>query len=158
MRRTRLASAAAMVAAVAVLALAGCGSDTAEISPSAAADLDRAVEDVRVAIDGGDVERARELLDMMRTTVVELATTGGVTGDRALEINQAIVTLDEQLAQSTTTTTPPTTTRPPATTTTRPPTTTPTTTSTTTTTKPDPGDKKPGKGNQRNNNGNDEDD
>jgi hypothetical protein len=132
-----------LVAACAVVSLVACGADTAEISPSAATELDTVVAEVREAVDAGDVERARELLSALRTTVVELTTTGGVTSDRALEINQAIAALDEQLGQVTTTTEAPATTTE-APTTTRAPATT-TTVSTTTTDAPE----RPGKGKGR---------
>ena len=78
---------AALLAVVIVLAFSACGSTTDEISPSAATELEEDVAEVRAAVEAGDVARARDLLGTLRSTVVQLTTTGGITGDRALAIN-----------------------------------------------------------------------
>jgi hypothetical protein len=123
--------------AVVALALAAsafflsCGDDPgADMTPEAAAELDTEVQAVRTRIAAGDLLGAHAQLDALRTTVVELTTTGAITDDRAVDINGAIEALQQELvalAQSTTTTAPPTTVAPTTTSTST------TTTSTTTT-------------------------
>jgi len=85
---------------VVVLSLVSCGSDSTDISPRAATELDVSVATIRSAIETGDGAGARALLQDLRLTVVELTTTGGITSDRALTINQAIATLEEELARA----------------------------------------------------------
>jgi hypothetical protein len=112
-----------------------CGDDTgADMTPEAATELDTEVQAVRERIAAGDLLGAHAQLDALRTTVVELTTTGAITDDRAVDINGAIEALQQELvalAQSTTTTAPPTTLAP--------------TTSTSTTTTEAPGKDPPGK-------------
>jgi hypothetical protein len=142
----RRSFAKAFAVGVVAVALTACaGDDSNRMSASAAAELETAVHDVRVAVDAHDDATATARLADLRTRVTELATTNNVTSARALQIFDAITALEAQLAQrattTTTTTAPPTTT---TTTTTRPPTTTgsttttrpPTTTTSTTTTAP----------------------
>jgi hypothetical protein len=140
-------SARRLRAVVVTLALASsafglaCGDDPgADMTPEAATELGTEVQTVRASIAAGDLDGARAQLGALRTTVVELTTTGAITDDRAVEVNAAITALEEQLvalAQTTTTIAPPTT---PA-----PTTTSTTTTSTTTTTTEAPAKDPPGK-------------
>jgi hypothetical protein len=107
-----------------------CGNDSGrDMTSPAAAELANAVQGVRDTIEAGDVDGAQGQLAALRTTVVELTTTGAITDDRAVQVNEAIAALEQQLTAMVQTTTVPSassTTRAPAT----------TTTSTTTTTEP----------------------
>jgi hypothetical protein len=138
--------AAVLLTAFLLVAFTACGDDAPDMSPSAASRLQSEVAAVRDAVDSGDDATAVAQLASLRTTVVELVGTNGITPDRAIEINAAIARLEGELTARAA----PSSTAPP-----QAPTTTvsavpvattvsSTTTSTTATTTPD-GKDKPGK-------------
>jgi hypothetical protein len=146
----RLAFVVLLVLAVPV----ACGQDAPDMSPAAETRLQTEVAAVRDAVEAGDDAGATAQLASLRTTVVELVGTNGITADRAIEINGAIARLERELAaraSATTTTAAPVTSVAVVTTTTAATTTTSTTTPPTTTSTegpPTPGEgppKGPGK-------------
>jgi hypothetical protein len=127
-----------------------CGDDAPDMSTDAATRLQTEVAAIRDAIDSGDDAAATAQLASLRTTVVELVGTNGITPDRAIVINAAIARLEGELAgraATTTTSGAPTTTASAVPVVTVPSTTTTSTTTSTTTTAPaSEGKGKPGKG------------
>jgi hypothetical protein len=106
----------ALVVAAGLLGVA-CGSDGSELSTSGAATLREQVSAARAAVESGDAERGRTLLDQVEQTVASLEADDDISADRADEVRAALGDvregIDTWVASTSTTTLPPTTTSPP---------------------------------------------
>jgi ribosomal protein S20 len=77
---------------------AGCGDAAPDMTDAAAAELATSVRGLRLAAEAGDHDTAAKEIVALRATVLDLATTGAITPDRATRVLAAVARLEAELA------------------------------------------------------------